>query len=279
MLVQTPLKQCGIDRNIFLEIIGEFLNLPKEKIITCREISTTRSQIKRIEKAIFQYRKGIPLAYCLKRQYFFSHKFLVNKNTLIPRPETEILVQEAINITKKIKQGEVIDVGTGCGNIIISLYKRSNKDIRFFAVDKSLKALEIAKKNACQLKAEEIQFLQSDLFSNNKLPRKFDLILANLPYLKTNYLETLPKRLAYSLSYEPNMALDGGKSGFDLIKKLIEQLQGKLKDSGDCIIEIGDNQSKDIIKICYDNNLQAEIIKDLNHFPRFLHIKKKTHQV
>jgi release factor glutamine methyltransferase len=283
MLLEKILNKYDRDKNVMWEIAEECLNLSKERIIAfSKEITVSPQQAKKIDKIFLKYHQGTPLAYCLKRKYFLGYKFYVNNNTLIPRPETEILVNEAIALMKNMKGGNIIDIGTGCGNIIISLYKQSGTTKTknyFFAVDKSKKALKVAMRNASRLNAKKINFLQSDLFSNKKLPKKFEMILANLPYLEKNYLKNLPANLSKPLSYEPAMALSGGKKGSELISRLIKKLKEKISAKGICLIELGDNQAQQIIKICTFENLDTKQIKDLNGFTRFLEIKKRIHQV
>jgi release factor glutamine methyltransferase len=283
MLLRNLLNKHKSYGDIAWEVAEEYLDLSKEEIIIYSDKKkVSPQQEKKINKALLEFQKGTPLAYCLNRKYFFGYKFYVDKNTLIPRPETEILVKTATPFIKKIRSGNVIDIGTGCANIIISLYKQSGDSknkIHFFAVDKSKKALRVAIKNSSRLDAEKINFLQSDLFSNSKLPKNFEVILANLPYLERDYLKNLPRDLSRSLSYEPTIALDGGKEGFELIVKLIKELKNRLSPRGVCIIEIGDDQIQQISEICISENLEIKKIKDFNGFARFARIRKRTLRV
>jgi len=214
---------------------------------------------------------------------FYGRKFLVNKNVLVPRFETEMLVHEAENyILKKISDNyktlDIIDLGTGSGAIITTLFRNLKEilkknpkiPINFWAVDISKKALSVAQKNARNLKAGKIQFLKSNLFSNKALPEKFDLILANLPYLKPDYKITNP-----ALKFEPEIALNGGKNGLEIIKKVIKILPGKLKNHALAILEI-DPRQKDKIKKAGAANFKISFRQDLNRRTRFVLLKKNS---
>jgi len=232
--------------------------------------------------------KGYPLQYLFKTAPFYGLNLFVNKNVLIPRIETELLVEQAIrhliSNTKRYankKKLHVIDVGTGSGCITISLFTKIKKIdpscakyADFYAVDVSLSALKIARQNAATHRAD-IKFLESNLLDNPELPKKFDLILANLPYLKSEYSQKLPKKLADSLKFEPCIALDGGRDGLDLIKRLLVQLPGRLDQNGLAILEIDPDQLK-VIEDEFDESLTIRSIRDLNGFDRFICVTNKN---
>lgn len=221
-----------------------------------------------------QVARGIPVQYFEKKAAFYGNDFIVTKNVLVPRPETETLVATAIDKLNGIYQDKdeinVVDVGTGSGCIAISTFKefsknKNNKKINFFATDLSKKALAIAKKNAL-LQRAEIKFVRCDLLNSSQLPEKFDLILANLPYLKPNYQKSNDR-----LKYEPSMALNGGKDGLEIIFSLIDSFDKRLSRSGTAILEI-DPEQADMIESKYRGRFKITRIKDLNDRVRFVKI-------
>ncbi len=194
-------------------------------------------------------KKGEPIAYIVGYKEFYGLEFKVNKNVLIPRPETEELVKmiiKRIKTDERIKQIRIIDVGTGSGNVGISLINRIvvrnlNKKIKFCIVlsDISLKALEVAKKNYKALIKNtnnvDVKFVKSGLLK--EVAGKFDIIVSNLPYIPTEEIHLLDKSVK---GFEPRKALDGGEGGMDLIRDLINQIHtgSRLKRGGEIFLEI-----------------------------------------
>lgn len=189
--------------------------------------------------------KGIPLQHITHRQEFMKMDFFVDENVLIPRSDTEILVEEVIKIAQKYNSPRILDLCTGSGAIAISLKKFvPNADIT--AVDISEKALEIAQKNAEKLEAK-INFVKSDLF--DKLDnKKFDIIVSNPPYIRKDEI----KKLSEEVQKEPKIALDGGEDGLDFYRIIAEQAINYLKTGSFLCFEIGYNQKNDVIKIIED---------------------------
>jgi len=274
------IKASKLPTEIAEKLVGDLFKISREKLFLDGEkIRLSKNYLmkyKKIEEAILA---GTPLQYALGHTCFYDREFRVNKSVLIPRPETELLVSLACNFlrqqTSSHKPLTIIDIGTGSGCIIISLYKESEKFIihnslsiiRFYATDISLAALKVAKQNA-KLHNANIKFLQSDLLDNPQLPKKFDLILANLPYLTKDETKKLKD--------EPRKALYGGKEGFELIEKLIKKLPERL--NGLAIIEIGYNHGKKVKKTAKECGLNAQVKKDLNGFDRYALITKKYHR-
>lgn len=186
--------------------------------------------------------KGVPLQHITHMQEFMKMDFYVDENVLIPRPDTEILVEEVIKIAQKLDMPRILDLCTGSGAIAISV-KKSVKNAEVYAVDISEKALEIARKNAKKLDTR-IKFIKSDLFKElNNL--KFDIIVSNPPYIKKEDI----KYLSDEVQKEPQIALDGGNDGLDFYRKISEQAIDYLKFKGYLCLEIGYDQKKDVLKI------------------------------
>ncbi len=212
------------------------------------------------------------VAYLLGHKEFYGLDFLVNKHTLIPRPDSEVLIEEALKYlqTNKIKSPQIIDIGTGSGCLIISLAKNYKQPAGFYALDNSGRALKIAKTNARkhQLK-HQIKFIKSDLLKNIS-DQKFDVLLANLPYLTKKQLREP------SIKKEPRNALYGGSDGLYFYKRLLKQLPEYLNKKYLILLEIDPEQEMAIQAIAkqYLPKAKLEIVKDLNQQARALKIQQ-----
>ena len=205
---------------------------------------------------------NMPTQYILGRCEFMGLTIKVNKNVLIPRCDTEILVETVLSYAKKEDINSVIDIGTGSGCIPISLKKFGIKDVS--AVDISEEALAIAKHNAKE-NSTDIKFIKSDLFKN--VPKcMFDAIVSNPPYIERDVINELSKEVK---NYEPLIALDGGMDGLVFYKKIIEQSKNYLRVGGRIFFEIGYNQSEALHKMMEENSFkEIETIKDLAKLDR-----------
>ena len=189
-------------------------------------------------------KKGVPIEHITHQKEFMKLSFFVDKNVLIPRQDTEILVEEVINIAKKINAKKILDLCTGSGAIAVSLAKYLPQ-AEITAIDISNEALKIAKKNAISNNVEnQITFISSDMFTNLN-EEKFDIIVSNPPYIKTNVI----KNLDIQVQNEPYIALDGGKDGLDFYKKIINESYQYLKYNGYLCLEIGFDQKIDVIEL------------------------------
>ena len=199
------------------------------------------------KKFLFYIKKikdGTPIEHITHSKEFMKLNFFVNKNVLIPRQDTEILVEETIKIAYKTNSKKILDLCTGSGEIAVSLAKYiENSEI--VATDISEDALKVAKKNAKINEVEnQITFIKSDLF--NKLKKeKFDIIVSNPPYIKRNIIKTLDKQV----QKEPLIALDGGEDGLDFYRKIIDLSFEYLKYKGYLCLEIGYDQKDDVMKL------------------------------
>lgn len=185
---------------------------------------------------------GVPLQHITHHQEFMKMDFYVDENVLIPRPDTEILVEETIKIAKKMNQPKILDLCTGSGAIAISIAKNV-PDAEVYAIDISQKALDVAKKNAKELDAK-VKFIKSNLF--NKMDKmKFDIIVSNPPYIKKDIINCLSKEV----QKEPELALDGGIDGLDFYRKITAQAIDYLKFGSYLCFEIGYDQKDDVLDI------------------------------
>jgi len=211
-----------------------------------------------------------PLQYILGQAEFMGLDFKVNKDVLIPRPETEILVEAALRYMKGVRSPRILDLGTGSGCIGVSLSKML-ADSAISASDISALALEVAKFNA-QKHSAKIEFLQGDMFAALDKGVLYDLIVSNPPYVAKKDMGSL----ALELSYEPVLALDGGDSGLDYYRRIAFGAAGHLKPGGLLILELGFGQDAQIEGLLRESG-EFEILEkvnDYNHIARVLVAKK-----
>lgn len=264
---QIKYKQIEID--ILLEHV---LKKPKEYIFSNPNKKLSPSQKLKIDKLAKQRIKGIPIAYIVGYKYFYGKKFQVTKDTLIPRPETEQLIDlsvATIHTSDHIKS--ILDLGTGSGCIAVTLsciFGNNEKKLNFSASDISLKALNIAKKNSKTHK-HKIKFYKSNLFSN--IDSKFDLIVANLPYVPLKDYE----KLKHNLKFEPKTALTDGTNKAGLYEKFFKSATKHLNDKAVILLEIDPSTTQYISKYS-KKHLPKSLItyyKDLSKRVRFAEIK------
>ena len=227
-----------------------------------KEISGTQFDI--ISEIYARRKKYEPLQYILGETEFYGYKIMVNKNVLIPRPETELLVEKIIHEEKS--RARILDIGTGSGAIVIALAKNLNEMI-IDAVDISESALKTAKQNA-DMNNVEINFFQSDIFEN--VTNKYDLIISNPPYISQAAYEQLPAEIR---EYEPKSALLAETNGLYFYKKILQNAKEHLTKSGKIYFEIGYDQAEKIIEIAKENGFSnIQVFKDLNGFDRIVRI-------
>lgn len=242
MLKSNNVESPKLKARLLLQYV---LDKPRQYIIVYDNKEIDKQQQWQYFVNIEKLTKGIPLQHITHRQEFMKMDFFVDENVLIPRPDTEILVEEVIKIAQKYNSPRILDLCTGSGAIAISLKKFvPNADIT--AVDISEKALEIAQKNAEKLEAK-INFVKSNLF--DKLDnKKFDITVSNPPYIRKDEI----KKLSEEVQKEPKIALDGGEDGLDFYRIIAEQAINYLKTGSFLCFEIGYNQKNDVIKIIED---------------------------
>lgn len=204
---------------------------------------------------------GIPLQYITEEQEFMGLPFYVDSNVLIPRQDTETLIETIIDKSKETPFKNIIEIGTGSGCISISLAKFLPYS-KITAVDISENALKIARKNAKINQVEDrIKWIQGDLLSNYISDKKIDLIVSNPPYIRTQDCMVLDREVR---EHEPNLALDGGQDGLDFYRKITSQSKEYLKENGILAYEIGHDQSNDVYNILKSNGFtRIRQIKDL----------------
>ena len=254
LLKESKISSYMLDSELLL---SKTLNKSREEILTSLDQIISEERISVFEKYLKRRKNKEPIAYIIEKKEFWSKSFKVSKDTLIPRPETELLVDELIKIFSG-KQISILDIGTGSGCIIISLLSNLEKSFGT-GIDISKDAILIAKKNAKnhQLK-NRVKFFKKS--TDSLFGKKFDLIVSNPPYIEKKDIKNLSDDIK---KYEPIMALDGGNDGLDLIKKFIYKSTQILKIKGTLALEIGKEQFKKVSKILIDNNFRIKhVIKD-----------------
>ena len=262
LLKEKKITSHVIDSEILL---SKILDKSREEVLINLDQNICEKNILLFNKLLFRRSKYEPIAYILKEKEFWSMKFDVNKDTLIPRPETELLVDILLRVYKG-KRITILDIGTGSGCIIISLLKNLNTSSGI-GIDISKKAIFVAKRNALKHRlSDRIKFFNKSL--EGVFYRKFDLIVSNPPYIDRKDIRNLSEDIK---KYEPRMALDGGNDGLDLIKKVIYKSKNILKVKGTLALEIGHEQLKRVSKILIENNFRINnVIKDYKNNVRCL---------
>lgn len=220
------------------------LNKPRQYVIVHDKEKLTKEEEKKYFESIAKMRKGNPIEHITHQKEFMKLNFYVNEKVLIPRQDTEILVEEVIEIAKRTKAKKILDLCTGSGAIAVSLAKYL-QNCEITATDISEDALKIARKNAKNNEVEkQITFIQSDIFTNLK-KEKFDIIVSNPPYIKRKVIEKLEREV----KKEPYIALEGGEDGLYFYRKIINEAYEYLKYNGFLCFEIGFDQKIDVIEL------------------------------
>ena len=223
------------------------LKKPRQYLIVYDNQKLTELQEKEYLKYIELLKQGEPIEHITHQKEFMKLNFYVDENVLIPRQDTEILVEEVIKIAKKINAKKILDLCTGSGAIAVSLAKYL-ENVQLTALDISGKALDIAISNAKNNHVQEkITFVESNLFED-LAQEKYDIIVSNPPYIKRKEIENLDMEVRR----EPKIALDGGEDGLDFYKKIIDKGYEYLKYGGYICLEIGYDQKEEVMKIIDD---------------------------
>jgi release factor glutamine methyltransferase len=254
------------DGNIKARILLEYiLKLSREKIVSNPNIEVSDNNVESYLNKINDIKNGMPIQYITNKQEFMKLNFYVDKNVLIPQPDTEILVEKAIEICNNHDNDiKILDLCTGSGAIGISIAKNI-KNAKVYATDIKNTVIDIAKQNAKQNNVDNIEFIVSDMFENIQ-EKDFDIIVSNPPYIETDVIKTLPTEVRN----EPIIALDGGKDGLKFYKIILSEYKKYLKKDGYLLLEIGYNQAKSVGKLI---NLNYSIIEDLAGNDRVIIIK------
>lgn len=266
-LASHRIEEPDIDAELLLRHAA---NLSKDQLYVQYNRKLTDKETHLLYSLIQRRLKGEPIAYILGYREFFGIEFDVNPSVLIPRPETELLVEKAIEFARQQNIRLIADIGTGSGAIAISLAKHL-PDAKIYAVDISKDALQVAKANC---KKHNVTDHVGPLHGNllEPLQEAVDLIVANLPYVKNADWEQLPAGIKAN---EPKSALAGGTDGLDVIRELLSTTEGKLRPNGAILLEIGYDQGEATLKLAKNHFPKgtAEIYTDLAGLNRVVSIK------
>jgi release factor glutamine methyltransferase len=243
------MKVIGQDRKYI--ILNNEKNLKSEKLNKFKELIRERSNRK-------------PIAYLTNTKNFWKHDFYVTEGTLIPRPDSEILIEEILRITKNKNKIRILDIGVGSGCILISILKEK-KNFRGIGIDINKSCINISKINANKLNVDgRIKFYKTDV--DKFVLGKYDLIVSNPPYIVKHKIKYLEKDVA---KFEPTVALNGGLDGLSEIRKVINKSSELIKKNGKFILEIGTNQKNKTIDLLKEKGFYINsVLKDLSRNDR-----------
>jgi release factor glutamine methyltransferase len=255
-------------------LLGHILGKPRSWLLAHPEADISPQQKKALSRTLSRLEAGVPLPYILGHWEFYGLDFNLDPAVLIPRPETELLIEQALDwLRAHPDRRRAADIGTGSGCITVTLAKLI-PDLHVTATDISPKALQIARSNAEKHHvAERISLFKSDLLPNEKTNPGFDLICANLPYIPTETLHTLKV-----YGREPILALDGGSDGLDLIRSLLEQAPRRLTRGGLLLIEIDSSHGDRAISLAREAfpNADVRLLPDLAGHDRLIRIEREN---
>jgi len=258
-------------------LLCHILGMSRTQLYTEPERLLTNTEANRLRYLVQRRLLHEPVAYILRCCEFYGIELYIDHRALIPRPETELLVEEAIDFARhhlaRGKQITIADIGTGSGAIAISL-ALAVPQVKIYATDISASALEVANINCQRHKVDnQVELLQGNLLE--PLPEAADMIVANLPYIRDCELQALAPEIVH---FEPSLAIAGGNNGWDKIRLLLDQAPGKLRPEGCLLLEIGQRQDKAVSSMInsYFPQARVELIPDLSGINRVVRVILKT---
>ena len=239
-------------------LMSTAINQDRKFIITNLDKEMDKNSFKNFKELVIQRSCGKPISYITEIKDFWKFQFKIVKDVLIPRPDTEILIEEILMLAKHKKRLNILDIGVGSGCIILSLLKE-RKDFRGFGIDLSKKCIDLSRLNAFKLNVEKrVKFLKSDIDNFNC--GKYDLIVSNPPYINLFDLKYLEKDIKH---FEPRLALNGGLDGLSEIRKVVNKSSELIKTNGHLVLEIGFDQKEQVKKILTNKGFYInKIVKD-----------------
>ena len=260
ILIDNNIISAKLDSEI---LMSQAIKKSKKFIILNLHKEIKKRDLNYFDNLIQQRAKSKPIAQIIKKKDFWKYEFIVNNNVLIPRPDTEILIEQALKLVKNKNSLQILDIGIGSGCILMSILKEK-KNFIGTGIDISNKSLQISKVNAQKLRINNrLKLFKSNIDNFNT--GKYDLIVSNPPYIKRSILKCLEK----DIGFEPKQALDGGLDGLSEIRKVINKSSELIKRSGHFIIEIGFDQKNKVKKILRDKGFYIKkSVKDLSNHDR-----------
>ena len=256
-LKKSNIRSALLDSEI---LISQAINKNREFILLNSELEIDQNDYNNLQKLIYERKKRKPISYITGQKFFWKYNFKINNHVLIPRPDTETVVETVLNAYKEKNKINFLEVGVGSGCILLSILKEK-KNFRATGIDISSQALRICNINAYKLGVKNrVKLFKSDIdkFSNGK----YDLIISNPPYIKKLDLKYLEKDI---INFEPKVALDGGLDGISEIRKIIKKSSELIKKGGKLILEIAFDQKKEVKQILVNNGFYINsVVKDLS---------------
>lgn len=261
ILKNSYIKTFKLDTEI---LMAKALGSNREYIILNNKKILNNDSLDYFKRLIKERASGKPIAYLTNKKFFWDYEFYINKNTLIPRPDTEIIVEESLRLTKHKDKINVLDIGVGSGCILLTILKE-RKNFYGTGIDISKKSLDISKINAKSLNIESrVKFYKTDI--DKFVKGKYDLVVSNPPYIKSCDLKYLDRDV---VDFEPITALDGGTNGLSNILKVINKSSALVKINGKLVLEIGFGQKNDVKKILVNRGFYInKIVKDYSNNDR-----------
>ena len=260
ILIDNNIISAKLDSEI---LMSQAIRKNKKFIILNLHKEIKKRDLDYFDNLIQERAKSKPIAQIIKKKDFWKYEFIVNNNVLIPRPDTEILIEQALKLVKNKNRLQILDIGIGSGCILMSILKEK-KNFIGTGIDISNKSLQISKVNGQKLRINNrLRLFKSNIDNFNT--GKYDLIVSNPPYIKKSNLKCLEK----DIGFEPKQALDGGLDGLSEIRKVINKSSELIKRSGHFIIEIGFDQKNKVKKILRDKGFYIKkTVKDLSNHDR-----------
>ena len=245
-------------------LLSHILNKDPKYLILNHSNTLQNYQVNSFIELIQRRKLGEPIAYILKKKEFWKYDFYVNQNVMIPRPDSEIIIEQSLKLIKKNEKKKILDIGTGSGCLIISLLNERKK-LYGDAIDISKKALNVAKFNAkIHHLQNRIKFYQSSV--DKFFKGKYDLILSNPPYISSLNIKYLEKDI---IDFEPKLALEGGLDGSLILKKVIKKSSTLIKVGGKLVLEIGFDQKFKVMRLLKDEGFYVnKTVKDYGNNDR-----------
>ena len=273
MLIRTAIDEAYLElkkkniKSFLLDseiLMSKVLNKKRDYIILNLDKDLEPKKLDHYKSLISQRSEGKPIAYLTGKKYFWKDEFNVNENVLIPRPDTELVVEQTLKISKNKKGLRILEIGVGSGCVLLSVLKEK-KGFTGVGIDISKKCLKVSKNNINKLKINnKINLYKSDIDNFNF--GKYDLILSNPPYIKKTNLKCLEKDV---IKFEPRLALDGGLDGLSIIRKVINKSSELIKRNGKLVLEVSFDQKLKVKNLLKEKGFYInKVLKDLGNNDR-----------
>ena len=244
-LKKSNIKSALLDSEI---LISQAINKNREFVLLNSNIKINQKEYLNLQKLVYERKKGKPISYLTGQKFFWKYNFRVNEHVLIPRPDTEVVVETILNVYKEKNRINFLEVGVGSGCILLSILKEK-KNFRATGIDISCQAIRVCNINAYRLGVKNrVKLFKSDIDKFSK--GKYDLIISNPPYIKKLDLKYLEKDI---INFEPKIALDGGLDGISEIRKIIKKSSELIKKGGKLVLEIAFDQKKEVKQLLINN--------------------------